>query len=77
MATIGKLTLRGLAKALFQAFTLTADEPVGFTATGALQNISRLTTDGSNAALPTADPEVDGALWNNAGTVKVSAGPPP
>lgn len=27
--------------------------------------------------LPTADPFVVGALWNNAGTITISAGPPP
>jgi hypothetical protein len=35
---------------------------------------AKLSTDGSNAALPTVDPGVAGKLWNNAGTVKVSAG---
>lgn len=27
--------------------------------------------------LPTVDPEIVGALWNDAGTLKVSAGPTP
>ena len=26
------------------------------------------------SALPTSDPEVEGALWNDTGTVKISAG---
>jgi hypothetical protein len=33
-----------------------------------------LNASGANAALPTSDPAVAGALWNDAGTVKVSAG---
>lgn len=33
-----------------------------------------LSTTGANAALPTSNPAVAGALWNDAGTVKVSAG---
>lgn len=36
-----------------------------------------MTTDGATANLPTEDPLIEGDLWNDAGTVKVSAGPPP
>jgi hypothetical protein len=34
-----------------------------------------LSADPLILTLPTSDPEVAGAIWNDAGTVKVSAGP--
>lgn len=77
--TIGKLTLRSLAKALFQFFGITAATPIGFDSTGKLTNVSiagKMATDGSNAALPTVEPAAAGKLWNDTGTVKVSTGTP-
>lgn len=45
-------------------------------ATSALTILNdKLSTDGSNAVLPTADPAIAGALWSNTLTVKTSVGP--
>lgn len=44
----------------------------------ALTDVATTVTElaaGQGITLPTADPHVAGELWNNAGTVKVSAGP--
>ena len=41
----------------------------------AVAAIGTLTGDNIISALPTSDPGVVGALWVDAGTVKVSAGP--
>lgn len=37
---------------------------------------TQVTLAGVVTNLPTADPEVEGQLWNNTGTVTVSAGAP-
>ena len=43
---------------------------------GAATSVTTLTVSGAVifSGLPTADPVVAGALWNDAGTLKVSAG---
>lgn len=45
----------------------------------AVQFFPNIADDGTNIVLtlPTADPEIEGALWNDTNTVKISAGPPP
>lgn len=43
-------------------------------ALGSLSTTVTALSTGSGFDLPTADPETAGALWNDAGTVKVSAG---
>lgn len=54
----------------------TADAAIGTAAASdaTTKANARMATDGSNAALPTSDPAVAGALWNNLGVVTVSAG---
>lgn len=52
---LAKLTLHELAKALFQFFGLTADEPVGFDVNGKLKNVSNVGATVTEAELVLAD----------------------
>ncbi len=74
----GAANFRVLAADHTSSTTLTASTDASLTLQGDDSSILRLNTDGTCFLpnLPTSDPHVLGQLWNNAGALKVSAGPP-
>lgn len=62
----------------------TSEMPISAGTAGSVSLVSHsairaviVSDDGVFASLPVADPLLANALWNDSGTVKVSAGPPP